>query len=172
MKKFFSVGEYGERLDLVGAVYMMLGLFLCFVIGYAAFMLGREYEASYAMLPLVGFNANTLRDLAGRVKAWAQSDEPATAIHADDAFTCAAMLEESSEGLADLIRALDDGDTVRVELIVQRWRPVVADAYTVEPEPVPLVAGGYMHDESKHLHESDLEWRRFWTTAPGGTVND
>mgnify|MGYP001318160947 CR=1 FL=1 len=152
MKKFFSVGENGERMDLVAAVSMLVAFALCLVIGYAAFMLGREYEASYAMLPLVGFNANTLRDLAGRVKAWAQSDERATAIHADDAFTCAALLEETSEGLADLIRALDDADPVRAELIVQRWRPVVADAYTVDPEPVPLVAGGYMHDAAKHYH--------------------
>ena len=46
------------------------------------------------------------------------------------------------------------------------------ESYAVDPEPVPLVAGGYMHDTTKHVHESDLEWRRFWTTAPGGTVED
>jgi len=166
MKRFFDCS------DLVAAVSMLVAFALCLVIAYASFMIGREYEASLAMLPLVGFNANTLRDLAGRVKAWAQSDEPATAIHADDAFTCAAMLEETSEGLADLIRALDDADSVRADLIVQRWRPVVAESYAVDPEPVPLVAGGYMHDTTKHVHESDLEWRRFWSTAPGGTVND
>jgi len=99
---------------------------------------------------LQGFNWRRIAAMVARLKAWADSEEPATSITADDAFTTAAMLEETGEALADLIRANDDRDQIRADLLAERWRPVVCEEYAGEPIEPPVVAGGYMHDTTKH----------------------